>query len=257
MELNSQQKKAVESTEGAVLVFAGAGSGKTMVIMHRIIRLIKNGVPPYNILAVTFTNKAAEEMKNRIKAMAGPPGASVLISTFHSLANRILRYDGDKDFTIYDSKDQIVVIKDCLKKLDLDPKHYPPAKVRAIISNAKNDLMDVESFLINASAGADGFKYTMGEIYREYQALLERNGGYDFGDLLVECIRLLKTNKKVRDKYRDKFRYIMVDEYQDTNYAQYVLIKTLAPPQNNICAVGDDDQSIYMFRGASLKEDRS
>ncbi len=253
MDLNPQQKEAVEATDGAVLVFAGAGSGKTMVIMHRIARLLQQGVSPFNILAVTFTNKAAEEMRNRIKSIAGPEGESVWISTFHSLANRILRYDVGKDFTIYDEQDQLVAIKECLKKLDLDPKHYPPAKIREIISNAKNNLLDVESYLINAAASSDRLKYTVGQVSRCYQELLAGNGGYDFADLLVECIRLLKENRQVREKYTQRFKYVMVDEYQDTNYAQYVLIKTLALPQNNICAVGDDDQSIYRFRGANVK----
>lgn len=252
-ELNPHQKKAVEITEGPLLIFAGAGSGKTMVITHRIARIIENGVSPHDILAVTFTNKAAEEMRNRVKRLIGAKGMSVWISTFHSLATRILREDGKKDFTIYDEHDQLVVIKECLERLDLDKKKFPPPRIKEIISNAKNNLLDAESFMINAAAHSDGAKYHIGRIYETYQKILQTNGGYDFADLLVETIRLLKDNPEVLEKYCRRFRYIMVDEYQDTNYAQYILIKLLAPPHNNVCVVGDDDQAVYSWRGADIR----
>ncbi len=252
-ELNPQQRKAVERTEGPLLIFAGAGSGKTMVIIHRIAHLLEKGVPPFNILAVTFTNKAAQEMKDRIKRLAGAKGTSVWISTFHSFACRILRYERESSFTVYDEKDQIVAIKQAMKRLGHDPKKIRPSMVRSIIQNAKNSLLDPESFVISAGAREDRIKTAMGEIYRQYQDILESNGGLDFGDLIGETVNLLRSNPEVLEKYRQRFRYIMVDEYQDTNYAQYVLVKMLAPPQNNICVVGDDDQSIYSFRGADIR----
>ncbi len=251
--LNPPQKQAVEATEGPVLIFAGAGSGKTMVITHRIAKLLENGISPFNILAVTFTNKAAGEMKNRIKKLTGSSGSSVWISTFHSMGLRILRTEGKKDFTIYDEHDQIVTIKEALKKLDIDPKKYPPTRIREIISNAKNNLMDVESFKINAAAHSDNRRYVIGKIYEAYQKILCTNSGYDFADLLMETIRLLKEKPEILEKYQQRFKYILVDEYQDTNYAQYLILRLLAPPQNNICVVGDDDQSIYSWRGANIR----
>lgn len=251
--LNPPQKQAVEATEGPVLIFAGAGSGKTMVITHRIAKLLENGISPFNILAVTFTNKAAGEMKNRIKKLTGSSGLSVWISTFHSMGLRILRTEGKKNFTIYDEHDQIVTIKEALKKLDIDPKKYPPTRIREIISNAKNNLMDVESFKINAAAHSDNRRYIIGKIYEVYQKILCTNSGYDFGDLLMETIRLLKKKPEILEKYQQRFKYILVDEYQDTNYAQYLILRLLAPPQNNICVVGDDDQSIYSWRGANIR----
>ncbi|MGM0441206.1 MAG: ATP-dependent helicase [Elusimicrobiota bacterium] len=251
--LNEKQKEAVNITEGPLLIFAGAGSGKTLVIIHRIARLLEKGVPPYKILAVTFTNKAAEEMQDRVKKLVGAKGMSVWLSTFHSLATKILRRDGKKDFTIYDEKDQKVVIKEALERLNIDRKKFPPAQLKSLISNAKNNLVDPESYTINASAAGDGARYKISRIYEMYQKILKSNGGYDFADLLVEVIRLLKDDPRILDKYRQKFKYIMVDEYQDTNYAQYTLIKLLSPPQNNICVVGDDDQSIYSFRGANIE----
>lgn len=243
-ELNPPQKKAVEACEGPVLIFAGAGSGKTMVITHRIAKLLEKGVSPFNILAVTFTNKAAEEMKNRIKRLVGDNSLSVWVSTFHSMCLRILRQDGGKEFTVYDEHDQLVALKEVLKRLKIDPKKYPPPKLREIISNTKNNLMDPESYKINASIHSDSRKYIIGRVYEAYQNLLSENSGYDFADLIVETINLLKNNEEVLNKYQDKFKYILVDEYQDTNYAQYILLKLLAPPQNNICVVGDDDQCI-------------
>ncbi|MBN2406796.1 MAG: UvrD-helicase domain-containing protein [Elusimicrobia bacterium] len=249
--LNPEQKKAVETIDGPVLVFAGAGSGKTMVITHRIAELINKGISPYEILAVTFTNKAAQEMRDRVIKLIGSRGTSVWVSTFHSLASRILRDESEKDFTIYDEHDQTVVIKECLERLDIDPKRFPPSKIREIISNAKNNLMDAESYSINATAHSDAARYNMSRVYAMYQDLLKANGGYDFADLLVETIRLFKDKPDILEKYRRRFRYIMVDEYQDTNYAQYMLIKLLSPPQNNICVVGDDDQCLV--RGTKIK----
>ncbi len=242
--LNKEQLRAVNYTAGPLLIFAGAGSGKTMLIVHRIAKLLKEGVRPFNILAVTFTNKAAREMKDRAKKLAGPAGSSVWISTFHSMATKILRFDGKKSFTIYDEKDQLVVIKDCLKDMDIDPKKFPPPGIREMISGAKNNLIDVESFKINASAASDSARYIVGDIYQRYENILRVNGGYDFGDLLIETIKLFKEYPEILKKYRQKFKYIMVDEYQDTNYAQYTLIRFLIPPQNNICVVGDDDQCL-------------
>ncbi|MEA3506749.1 MAG: UvrD-helicase domain-containing protein, partial [Elusimicrobiota bacterium] len=244
LNLNKEQQEAVNYTDGPLLIFAGAGSGKTMVIVRRIVKLLKEGVKPFNIVAVTFTNKAAQEMRDRVKKIAGPAGASVWISTFHSLATKILRFDGKKNFTIYDEKDQLVVIKDCLEELDIDPKKFPPAGIREMISSAKNNLVDAESFKINASAASDSARYIVGDVYERYKKTLQVNGGYDFADLLIETIKLFKKYPEILDKYRQKFKYIMVDEYQDTNYAQYTLIKFLTPPQNNICVVGDDDQCL-------------
>ncbi len=242
--LNPPQKVAVEATEGPVLVFAGAGSGKTMVITHRIARLLENGVSPFNILAVTFTNKAADQMKDRVRKLAGSEGMSVWISTFHSMGLRILRNDGKKDFTIYDEHDQIVVIKEALERLELDPKKFSPPRIREMISSTKNNLVDSKSYQISAAAHSDSRKYHMGKIYEEYQKILNSNSGYDFADLLMEAIKLLKDNPEILKKYQERFKYILVDEYQDTNYAQYTLLKLLTPPQNNICVVGDDDQCL-------------
>ncbi|MFC2092159.1 UvrD-helicase domain-containing protein, partial [Elusimicrobiota bacterium] len=242
--MNKPQQMAVEHTEGPVLIFAGAGSGKTMVITHRIAKLITGGIPPYNILAVTFTNKAAMEMNNRVKRLIGPVGMSVWISTFHSLALKILRYDGGKDFTVYDESDQLVAIKEVLKKLNLDPKKFAPAWIKEVISSSKNNLVDVESFMINAAAHSDSRRYILGNIYAEYQKILNKNGGYDFSDLLKNAIDLFKSDADILNKYQQRFKYILVDEYQDTNYAQYFLIKLLSPPDNNVCVVGDDDQCL-------------
>ncbi len=253
MRLNPEQRKAVDMTEGPLLVFAGAGSGKTMVIIHRIARLLEKGVSPYNILAVTFTNKAAGEMRERVKEIAGPAGMSVWVSTFHSMACRILRYESDEDFTIYDEHDQLVAIKQALKNLNLDKKKVKPSVVRGVISNAKNNLVDPESFLINASARNNPLKSVIGSVYEEYERILRENGGYDFGDLINKTIILLREKPDVLRKYQERFKYIMVDEYQDTNYAQYSLIKLLSPPQNNICVVGDDDQGVYSWRGADIR----
>jgi DNA helicase-2/ATP-dependent DNA helicase PcrA len=243
-ELNPEQKIAAETTEGPLLIFAGAGSGKTMVITHRIAGLLKRGVPPFNILAVTFTNKAAAEMRERVMKLAGAEASSVWISTFHSLSTRILRNDGEREFTIYDEKDQEVVIKECLKRLDLDPKKFHVGRIRELISGAKNNMVDPESFAINAAAQGGSIKQNIARVYELYEEILDANGGYDFDDLLLKTIKLLKKRPEILEKYRQRFEYIMVDEYQDTNYTQFVLIELLAPPQNNICAVGDDDQCL-------------
>jgi len=254
--LNKEQREAVLHTEGPLLILAGAGSGKTRVITHRIAHLIKNkGVYPGCILAITFTNKAAREMKERVEALIGQAANDMWISTFHSACVRILRRDiekigYDRNFVIFDTSDQQVVIRDCLKELNLNEKNYPPSNILNTIGRAKDELIDPETF---ARRYQTDFRMTkIAQIYRLYQQKLKQNNALDFDDIIMCTIRLFEENEAVLEFYQKKFKYIHVDEYQDTNKAQFVLISLLARQHRNLCVVGDDDQSIYMFRGADI-----
>lgn len=254
--LNTEQKKAVEHAEGPLLIMAGAGSGKTKVLTCKIAYLLQKGVSPYNILAITFTNKAAAEMRERADMMMGNAAKSVWLSTFHSFCARMLRREIEqtdiykKNFTIYDTADTQTLIKNCLKELNLDDKQYTPYSIQSAISNAKNILLTPDDFAKNAS---DFFEQKIAEVYTMYQKHLIENNALDFDDLLMVTVRLLEKKKEVREKYQDRFHYILVDEYQDTNGAQYQLTKLLAGKYHNICVVGDADQSIYGWRGADMK----
>lgn len=255
--LNPMQKEAVLHTEGPLLILAGAGSGKTRVLTHRIAYLIEEKeVNPWNILAITFTNKAAGEMRERVDSLVGFGAESIWVSTFHSTCVRILRrYIEDlgyaTSFSIYDSDDQKTLMKQVFKTLDIDTKQYKERSVLGIISSAKDKLISPEEFLLNA--GQDFRQKKVGEIYREYQNQLKKNNALDFDDLIVKTVELFQTNPLILDHYQERFRYIMVDEYQDTNTAQFKLISLLASKYGNLCVVGDDDQSIYRFRGADIE----
>ena len=254
--LNPMQKEAVLCTEGPLLILAGAGSGKTRVLTHRVAYLIEEkGVNPWNILAITFTNKAAGEMRERVDKLVGFGAESIWVSTFHSSCVRILRrhieYLGySTNFSIYDTDDQRTLMKQVFKTLDVDTKQFKERGVLGVISSAKDKLISPEAFLLNA--GEDFREKKTGEIYKEYQKQLKRNNALDFDDLIVKTVELFQNNPQVLDYYQERFRYIMVDEYQDTNYAQFKLVSLLAAKYRNLCVVGDDDQSIYRFRGADI-----
>lgn len=254
--LNDRQCEAVKHTEGPLLITAGAGSGKTKVLTCRIAHLLELGVAPYRILAITFTNKAAKEMKERVTNLVGAQADSIWLSTFHSFCAKLLRFEIDgfhgytRNFTIYDSSDQLVLVKDCLKKLNLDDKQFTPRSVLGTISSAKNVLMDAKAFAAKAS---DFYEQKVADVYALYQEKLRENNAVDFDDLLFLVVRLLQENEEVREKYQSRFQYILVDEYQDTNHAQYALTKILAARWRNICVVGDADQSIYAWRGADIR----
>lgn len=256
--LNPAQREAVENTEGPVLILAGAGSGKTRVLTTRIGHLMENkGVKAENILAITFTNKAANEMRERVEeTLEGTDTKEMWITTFHSCCVRILRKSINKigynrSFVIYDSADQVTLIKDCLRELNLSDKAFDPKVILSAISNAKDKLYSPKKF-IQLNEG-DIAKTKIGEVYALYQDRLKRNSALDFDDLIMKTVELFKEHPEVLDYYRNKFRYIMVDEYQDTSKAQYELIKLLAKQHQNICVVGDDDQSIYGWRGADIR----
>ncbi len=252
--LNDMQREAVFHKDGPLLILAGAGSGKTSVITRRIAMLIEEGVRPYNIMAITFTNKAAKEMKERVARILNDDMNSVFVSTFHSACVRFLRRDIDRlgygrDFTIYDTTDAKAVVKACIKKLDLDPKVY---KERSILSNISGKKNRVKSASDKIEFGYDSdIDRNMDLIYKEYQKKLRQNNALDFDDLILKTVELLQNNEDIREYYADRFKYIMVDEYQDTNNSQFELIRLLAS-HNNLCVVGDDDQSIYRFRGANI-----
>lgn len=254
--LNDRQCEAVKHTEGPLLITAGAGSGKTKVLTCRIAHLLELGVAPYRILAITFTNKAAKEMKERVTNLVGAQADSIWLSTFHSFCAKLLRFEVDgfhgytRNFTIYDSSDQLVLVKDCLKKLNLDDKQFMPRSVLGTISSAKNVLMDAKAFAAKAS---DFYEQKVADVYALYQEKLRENNAVDFDDLLFLAVRLLQEKEDVREKYQSRFQYILVDEYQDTNHAQYALTKILAARWRNICVVGDADQSIYAWRGADIR----
>lgn len=255
--LNEMQKKAVYQTEGPVLILAGAGSGKTRVLTHRIAYLIEEkGVNPWNILAITFTNKAAGEMRERVDRLVEFGAESIWVSTFHSACVRILRryidrLGYDSNFTIYDTDDQKSLMKDVCKYLQIDTKMYKERTLLSAISAAKNEMISVEEYLLNA--GGDFSKKKIAEVYAEYEKQMRANNALDFDDLLVKTVQLFQTQADVLEYYQDRFRYIMVDEYQDTNTVQFRLIQILSSKYRNLCVVGDDDQSIYKFRGANIK----
>lgn len=254
--LNPMQKEAVLHTEGPLLVLAGAGSGKTRVLTHRIAYLIEEkGVNPWNILAITFTNKAAGEMRDRVDKLVGFGADSIWVSTFHSTCVRILRRHIESlgyttNFTIYDSDDQKTLMRQVLKTLDLDPKIYKDRAMLGLISTAKNELVTAVEFELNASG--DFRQKKAAEVYKEYQNQLKKNNALDFDDLIMKTVQLFESNSEVLNYYQERFKYILVDEYQDTNTAQFKLISLLAGKYRNLCVVGDDDQSIYKFRGANI-----
>lgn len=254
--LNPQQAEAVINTEGPMLIMAGAGSGKTKVLTCRVANLLQKGVRPYRILAITFTNKAAAEMRERVNNMSGPAAKDVWLFTFHAFCARFLRMEIDKlpgyggNFAIYDTADSQNLIKQILKEMNLDDKRFQPSGILSRISNAKNALQDAAAF--SRQAG-DFYEQKVADIYSRYEQKLQLNNALDFDDLLMLSIKLLQENKEVREKYQDRFDYLLVDEYQDTNHAQYLLTKFLAAKHRNICVVGDADQSIYGWRGADIQ----
>jgi len=263
--LNEEQKNAVLHKDGPILIIAGAGAGKTRVITHRILHLIKSGVTPANILAITFTNKAAKEMLNRvIKLIASDKELNLpmsfnerpFISTFHALGVSILRensqlLDLPKHFVILDDSDTTSIIKEALKNVELDPKQFEPRRMKNAISKQKGDLVNVKTFTTNA--GNEYFPRILSTVWTEYEKLLKKNGGVDFDDLILKTVELLKNNAEVRNHYQKKWKYIHIDEYQDTNMAQYELSQLLAGESKHICVVGDMDQSIYSWRGADFR----
>lgn len=253
--LNEQQAEAVRQIAGPILILAGAGSGKTKALTTKIAYLLEKGVKPWNILAITFTNKAAKEMRQRVDALVGPSAKDVWLYTFHGFCNQLLRRDINAlpgyttSFSIYDPSDCKNVLKEALKKLNLDEKFYPLPGLLATISNAKNAQVDAAAF---ARQAEDYHAKKVAEIYAEYQKHLVQSNAVDFDDLLLLTVKLLQTVPEVREKYQNKFHYVLIDEYQDTNHVQYLLAKLLSAPENNLCAVGDIDQSIYGWRGADI-----
>ena len=254
--LNKEQAEAVRTINGPMLILAGAGSGKTKVLTCRVAHLLQQGVRPYRILAITFTNKAAAEMRERVDKMAGPAAKDVWLFTFHAFCARVLRRDIDKlgqysnNFAIYDTTDTKNLIKQILKEMNLDEKRFQPAGIIGRISNAKNELLGVKEF---AAQAGDFYEAKVAQIYEAYEGKLRANNAVDFDDLLLLTLRLLQEVPEAREKYQDKFDYIMVDEYQDTNHVQYLLTKLLAGKHHNLCVVGDADQSIYGWRGADIR----
>ena len=254
---NAEQREAVFHTEGPLLILAGAGSGKTRVLTHRIAYLIEEkGINPWNILAITFTNKAAGEMRERVDDIVGFGSESIWVSTFHSTCVRILRRHIDRlgydnNFTIYDSDDQKTLMKDVCKLLQIDTKTYRERTILSAISSAKDEMVTPEEYELNAYG--DFSKKKIAEAYKEYERQLKANNALDFDDLLVKTVQLFQTQPEILEYYQDRFRYIMVDEYQDTNTVQFKLISLLAAKYKNLCVVGDDDQSIYKFRGANIQ----
>ena len=255
MKLNDRQREAVEHTEGPLLVLAGAGSGKTRVLTHRIAYLIDQGVMPWQILAITFTNKAAGEMRERVDAMLGGTGANVFVSTFHSMCVRILRRDIERlgygrDFTIYDTDDQRTLMKQVIKDLSMDTKMYRERAVLSAISAAKNEMRDWETYRDEA---VDYYERNVARLYEAYEEQLRKNNALDFDDLLLKTVELFKEFPEVLMGWQERFHYIMVDEYQDTNTVQFEIVRMLSAKYRNLCVVGDDDQSIYRFRGANIE----
>ncbi|MBQ6453903.1 MAG: UvrD-helicase domain-containing protein, partial [Coriobacteriales bacterium] len=255
--LNEAQRKAVLTTEGPLLVLAGAGSGKTRVLTHRIAHLVQDkGVSPYQILAITFTNKAAGEMRNRLGDLLERGTRGMWVCTFHAMCVRMLRMDATllgygNDFSIYDDDDSKRLVKAIMEELDIDPKRFPLQGIRARISAAKNELRSPQEY--EEAAGANPWLKTTARVYTQLQARLKRANAMDFDDLLVCAYQLLKDNPQVLAAYQERFRYILVDEYQDTNHVQYLLVKMLGARYRNVMVVGDDDQSIYSWRGADIR----
>ena len=254
--LNPRQIDAVTRTDGPILILAGAGSGKTRVLTHRIAYLIKEkGIPPQNILAVTFTNKASGEMRERLEKILGPLAENIWLGTFHSIGLRILRKDGyhigiDPNFIVYDDDDQLSIVKLCMSELNINEKSFNPRAILSHINQAKNEVLSVNDYAMDAD---DFFRRRVSQVYKLYQEKLRQNKTLDFGDLICEPIRLFREAPQVLEKYQKRFRYILVDEYQDTNRAQYILINLLASIHKNLCVVGDEDQSIYGWRGADIR----
>ena len=255
--LNPMQKEAVLHTEGPLLVLAGAGSGKTRVLTHRIAYLIEEkGINPWNILAITFTNKAAGEMRERVDKLVGFGADSIWVSTFHSSCVRILRRHIESlgyttNFTIYDTDDQKTLMRNVLKSLEMDPKLYKDRAMLSVISTAKNELISAVEFELNASG--DFRQKKVAQVYKEYQSQLKKNNALDFDDLIMKTVQLFEGSPEILNYYQERFKYILVDEYQDTNTAQFKLVSLLAGKYKNLCVVGDDDQSIYKFRGANIE----
>ena len=254
--LNEQQREAVLCTDGPVLIIAGAGSGKTRVMTHRIAYLIKEkGVAPYNIIAVTFTNKAADELKHRLHHLVGIASRDMWVGTFHSICGRMLRVDINKlgwerNFVIFDTDDQKSVMKEVIKELNFDDKRYKPSAMLETISRAKNELLMAKQY---SEKALDFWEEKAAQCYKLYEEKLRRNNAIDFDDMLMMTVQLLQEHESVRSRYQERFRYLNIDEYQDTNHAQYMIGALLAGKHKNICVVGDDDQSIYGFRGADIR----
>ena len=254
--LNPPQREAVVHGEGPLLILAGAGSGKTRVLTHRIAHLVGTGqARPGEILAITFTNKAAKEMRDRVAALVGGRARAMWVMTFHSACARMLRSDAEKlgytrSFTIYDEQDSLRLVKNCVEELDVDPKRFAPRGIRRQISDAKNGLLDAEAYRIKVSTF---FEQTAADVYELYEQRLHAANAMDFDDLLFRCVNLFELFPEVRDRYRRSFKHVLVDEYQDTNRAQYRWLQLLSEEHRNLCVVGDDDQSIYRFRGADIR----
>ena len=254
--LNPMQKEAVFHTDGPLLILAGAGSGKTRVLTHRIAYLIEEqGVNPWNILAITFTNKAAQEMRDRVDKLVGFGSESIWVATFHATCVRILRrhceeIGYERNFSIYDTDDQKTVMRQVLKKLEMDPKLYKDRMMLSAISAAKNAMITPEQ--MDLESGSNFRQRQIARIYREYQVQLKKNNAMDFDDLLMKTVELFSEHPDILELYQERFRYMMVDEYQDTNAVQFRFLKLLANKYQNLCVVGDDDQSIYKFRGADI-----
>ncbi|MEQ9094266.1 MAG: UvrD-helicase domain-containing protein, partial [Miltoncostaeaceae bacterium] len=253
--LNPPQREAVVHGDGPLLVLAGAGSGKTRVLTHRVARLIRDGVPPWSILAITFTNRAAAEMRERIAHMVGPSARDIWASTFHSACVRMLRREAPeagypRDFTIFDADDQLRLIRRCMAEEEVDPKRVAPRAVQARISDAKSRMLDPDAFASSTESFADE---SIVPLYRRYADGLRANGAMDFDDLLMVTAQLIEGNEAVRARWQGRFRHVLVDEYQDTNGVQFRLVRALAAPQDNVMAVGDDDQGIYSWRGADVR----
>ncbi len=254
-DLNPVQQEAVKALNGPVMIVAGAGSGKTRVLTYRVAYLVHCGVKPYEVLALTFTNKAASEMRKRIIRLVGKDSQQVWMGTFHSIFARILRWECqplgyNRSFTIYDTDDSLSLIKGAMRDLGISTQQYHPQAIRSRISIAKNQMIYPQEF---ARIADDVFEEKLAHVYEEYQKRLHRNNAMDFDDLLLKPIELFQQYPKVLEKYQHRFKFVLVDEYQDTNRAQYVLIRLLAESHRNICVVGDDAQSIYAFRGADIR----
>ncbi|MFO7946801.1 MAG: UvrD-helicase domain-containing protein, partial [Armatimonadota bacterium] len=253
--LNEQQREAARTIEGPVLIFAGAGSGKTRALTYRIAYMIQEkDIPPDQILAVTFTNRAAGEMKERIERLVGEDAADIWAGTFHSICCRILRQYGEAigvphNFVIYDDAQQKTLLKEALNIMDFDSKEYTPSQIKNSISSGKNELLDVQDF---SRTRKGPFEEFVARVYSRYQERLRSNNALDFDDLIKKAVELLETKPEVLGKLHDRLRYVLVDEYQDINHAQYRLVQLLSRRNNNICVVGDDDQSIYGWRGANV-----
>ncbi|MFH1379396.1 MAG: UvrD-helicase domain-containing protein [bacterium] len=256
--LNSRQLEAVRHREGPLLILAGAGSGKTAVITHRVAHLIETGINPWNILAITFTNRAAQEMRNRVFHLVPGQAHAVTLSTFHSFCARFLRREAlriklNPHFIIYNDKDQKNLIKRCLDVLGIDDKKYRPGLIAELINRAKDDLLDAGSFAIHAATSGDSYRRLIAQVYESYDQEMNRAGSLDFGDLIMKTVEALRDTLELKEIYQHRFKYIMIDEYQDTNKAQYMLVKYLAGAHKNLAVVGDDDQAIYRWRGADIR----